>query len=124
LRGDWLDRIGAFWLVSCAFGPLFSWFLASIVPLTPASWRWVYGARLILAAGLPLLTALPLTRYIRGKGGWIALLLLVGVTLLPVWSVVSVSRDLWQGPLVHQVPSQGGFELYLQYTRQSLGIFH
>ena len=124
LRGDWLDHIGAFWLVSCAFGPLLGWIVTSVLPITLDSWRWLYSLRIFLAAGLPLITALPLTRYVRGKAGWVALLLLVGVTLLPIWSAVSSSRDLWAGPIVRQVQSTGQVELYLRYTAQSLGIYH
>ncbi len=33
-RGDWLDWVGAFWLVSCAFGPLLGWIATSAFPLT------------------------------------------------------------------------------------------
>ncbi len=46
-RGDWADRLGAFWLVSCAFGPFFGWILTSALPLTVVSWRWVYGMRVL-----------------------------------------------------------------------------
>ena len=122
LRGDWIDSIGAFWLVSCAFGPFFSYVVAALAPITQASWRWVYGLRFILGAGLPLLTALPLLRYVRGKSAWIALPILVGVTLLATWSVASVGRDLWAGPLARQIQSSGQVELILRYTAQSLGI--
>lgn len=124
LRGDWADRVGAFWLVSCAFGPFLGWIITSAFPITAASWRWLYGLRVILAAGLPILTALPLTRYVRGKATWVALPLLVGVTLLPIWSVVRVSQDLWEGPIVQQVQSTGQSELYLKHTDQSLGAAH
>jgi hypothetical protein len=121
LRGDWTDRIGAFWLVSCAFGPFLGWVITSVFPLTAASWRWLYGLRVVLAAGLPLITALPLTRYVRGKATWVALPLLAGITLLPIWSVVTVSQDLWEGPIIRQVQSSGQSELYLKHTEQSLG---
>jgi hypothetical protein len=121
LHGDWADRLGAFWLVSCAFGPFFGWILTSILPLTAASWRWVYGLRVLLAAGLPLITALPLTRYLRGKAVLVALPILLIVTLLPIWSAVNVSRDLWEGTVVRQVqsvdnPAVTVKGLYLQHT--------
>jgi hypothetical protein len=122
LRGDWVDGLGAFWLVSCVFGPFFGWVLTSIAPITQASWRWVYGLRFILGAGLPLLTALPLLRYVRGKSAWIALPILVGVTMLATWSVTNVGRDLLAGPLARQIQSSGQVELILRYTAQSLGI--
>ena len=122
LRGDWADRVGAFWLVSCAFGPFLGWVITSVFPLTVTSWRWLYALRVILAVGLPLITALPLTRYLRGKATLVALPMLVVITMLPIWSAVNPSRDLWNGPVVQQVQSTGDHELYLQYTEQSLGI--
>lgn len=127
LKGDWVDRLGAFWLVSCAFGPFFGWILTSTLPLTAISWRWVYGLRVLLAAGLPLITALPLTRYLRGKAVLVALPILLIVTLLPIWSAVNVSRDLWEGPVVRQVqsvenPTAIVKELYLTHTGQIIEI--
>jgi hypothetical protein len=122
LRGDWADRVGAFWLVSCVFGPLLGWMITSAFPITVASWRWLYALRVILAVGAPLVTALPLTRYLRGKATRVALPLLVVITMLPIWSAVNVSRDLWEGPIVRQIQSADRPELYLQYTEQGLGI--
>jgi len=121
MRGDWLDHIGAFWLVACVFGPLFGWMVTSALPLTVASWRGLYGLRVFLAIGLPLLTALPLTRYLRGKATLIALPILVVVTMLPIWSAVNVSRDLWDGQVVRHIEASDTPELYLQHTDQSLG---
>jgi hypothetical protein len=74
-----------------------------------------------LAACLPLITALPLLRYLRGKSILIGLPLLLLVTLLPIWSVAKVSRDLWEGPTIRQVqsvdnPPETINELYLKYT--------
>ncbi|HEV7474083.1 MAG TPA: hypothetical protein VGN90_08540 [Pyrinomonadaceae bacterium] len=121
LRGDWLDRVGAFWLVGCVFGPFFGWIVTSgTFPITFNSWRWLYGLRLLLAAGLPILLALPLTRYARGKSSWIALPLLFGVTLLPVLSAMNVSWDLWEGPVACTSPATGERELFLQHSGQRL----
>jgi hypothetical protein len=114
--------VGAFWLVSCAFGPFFGWVLTSIAPLTATSWRWVYGLRFFLAAGLPIITALPILRYVRGKAARVALPLLLGVTMLAIWSVVNVGRDLLNGPVVQQVRSTGQLEMVLKFTAQSLGV--
>jgi hypothetical protein len=124
LNGDLLDRIGAFWLVGCAFGPFFGWIATTgVIPITPTTWSWLYALRVFLAAGVPLLLALPLTRYVRGKSAWVALPLLVGVTLLPISSAMNVSRDLWEGP-VRQVDSGGGPGLYLKHTKRSLDAQH
>lgn len=119
LRGDWLDKIGAFWLIACVFGPFFGWVIAAIGPITPDSWRGVYGARVFLAAGLPLLTALPMMRYVRGKAALIALPLLIGLTLLPIWTVVDAGRDLLAGPIERLTPD-GQIEVYLAHTQHSL----
>jgi hypothetical protein len=122
LRGDWRDRMGAFWLVGCVFGPLFGWVVTSgAFPITQSSWKWMYGLRVLLAAVVPLVLALPLTRYVRGKSAWVALPLLVGVTLLPVSSAMNVSLDLWEGPIVRQLQSTGPPELFLKHTGRSLG---
>jgi hypothetical protein len=125
LRGDWLDRVGAFWLVGCAFGPFFGWLITTgVLPITLTSWRWLYVLRVVLAAAVPIVLALPLTRYARGKSAQVALPLLVCVTLLPVSSAMNVSRDLWEGPVVRQVRSNGQPELYLKHTERSLGSDH
>ena len=121
LRGDWLDRIGAFWLVGCAFGPLFGWMITNALPVTPGSWRWLYGLRAFLAAALPVVLALPLLRYVRGKSNLVALPLLVVITLLPVLTAVEVIQDLRDGPSVRRTESGKQAELYLRHTERSLG---
>ena len=122
LTSDSIDRVGALWLVCCVFGPFVGWTITAALPLTVDSWRGLYTLRVILAAGMPLITALALTRYVRGEKPWVALSLLVIITLLPIWSVVNVSRDLWAGPEVKQVQSNDQPELYLRYTEQSLEV--
>ncbi len=120
LRNDWLDKIGAFWLMACVFGPFFGWVIASIMPITADSWRVVYGVRVFLAAGLPLITALPLTRYARGKSMLIVLPLLIVITLLAMWTAVDSGRDLVAGPIERRTANRQT-ELYLKYTDQNLG---
>jgi hypothetical protein len=82
----------------------------------------LYALRLALAAGLPLITALPLTRYLRGKAIWVALPLLVAITLLPILSVVNTGRDLWIGLVQQQVHSTGQIEWYFLYTQEGFGL--
>jgi len=120
LRGGLADRVGAFWLVCCAFGPLLGWIVTAVFPLTTTSWHWLYALRLLLAGGLPVLTAMPLIRYARGKAALVALPLLLIVTMLPIWSVVGVSKDLWEGPVVQQVSASAAPELYLAHTGRPL----
>lgn len=120
-RGDWLDRVGAFWLVGCVFGPLLGWALTTgAIPVTPSSWRWLYALRVLFAAVVPAALALPLTRYVRGKSALVSLPLLVLVTLLPISSAMYVSLDLWDGPSA-QTPRTGPpTELYLKHTGRVL----
>ncbi|HJQ31214.1 MAG TPA: hypothetical protein VJ866_03495 [Pyrinomonadaceae bacterium] len=119
-RGDWLDRVGAFWLVGCVFGPLFGWALtAGAIPITPSSWRWLYALRVFFAAVIPAMLALPLTRYVRGKSALVSLPLLVLVTLLPVSSAMYVSLDLWEGPSAQKSRTDPP-GLYLKHTGRVL----
>jgi len=125
VRHDWLDRIGAFWLVACAFGPFFGWVLTSVVSLSASNWRWVYGGRVGLCIGLPVLTALPMLRYARGKGAPIMLALLCGVTALSVWSGWNTLQDLRAGPTLRATTktwrtAQPAEELYLPNTERML----
>jgi hypothetical protein len=99
LRGNWLDMVGALWLVACAFGPFFSWVLVSFIPLTEGSWRWQYGGQILLSIVLPVLTGLTLLRYVRGRGALIMLALLLGITSLPVMSAWNSLQDLLEGPV-------------------------
>ena len=123
LSGDWLDRVGAFWLVGCAFGPLLGWFFTTgTIPVTHASWHRLYGLRVLFAAVVPAALALPLTRYVRGRSARVALPLLVLVTLLPVSTAMNASLDLWEGPSARVSPADGRTELYLRHTGQSLKV--
>jgi MFS family permease len=126
-RLDWLDRIGGFWLVGCAFGPFFGWAVVNGWPLTQDSWHWRYGLRAFLAAGLPILLGLPLLRYAHGKYSLRLVLLLLLVTLLPVSTGIGSIQDLWEGPVardgkVERVRRGGRWsdvkhpEWYLKYT--------
>lgn len=91
------DRIGAFWLVACAFGPFLGWIVTAIPP-TMATWKWQYLGRAFLAVVLPVITAVPLVPYARGKAALIAIPLLLVITALPILSCAWVLGDLQQGP--------------------------
>jgi hypothetical protein len=122
LHGGWGDLIGSFWLVSCVFGPLIGWGLTELMPITASSWQSLYGQRVLLAAGLPLITVIPLFRYLRGRAILVGLPVLLIVTFLAVWSAADVAYDLWQGPVVQLIPGTDEWELWLPYTGQSLGV--
>lgn len=124
-HGGWADRVGAFWLVACAFGPFAGWVLTSVFTLTEGNWRWLYCGRVGLSAGLPVLTALPLLRYVSGRGAPVMLALLFGVTALPVWSAWANMRDLLDGPanLLVRSPTPGAPDMeyrHLPHTKRVL----
>jgi hypothetical protein len=121
-RGDWGDRIGAFWLVSCFIGAAVSPFLPGERSLTVDSWRPLYALWTALAIGLPLITAAPLFRYLRGRAILIGLPLLLIITLIPVWLAAGAASDLLHGPVERLIPGTDQWELYLQYTDVSLGL--
>jgi MFS family permease len=121
LRGGWADRLGAFWLVSCAFGPLLGWVITTVFPLMVDNWRWLYSLRILFAAGLPLITAFMLSRYVRGRGSLLMLLLVFGITLLPILTVVNVGWDLWEGVSIRLAQSGEILsEVYLKHTGRVL----
>lgn len=90
--------------------------LLSFLPVTLASWRWIYGGQVFLSVVLPIVTGLPLLRYVRGRAALIMLALLLIITSLPVLSARSSFLDLVEGPVVHETPAGE----YLPYTRRWL----
>jgi hypothetical protein len=103
LKGDWLDHLGAFWLVACAFGPFAGWLLTESITPNADTWRWQFAGRTLFAIVLPIVTALPLARYARGGAAIIGFALLIGVTALPVASGALTTLDLLNGPIVRQL---------------------
>jgi hypothetical protein len=97
MEGSLADRLGAFWLVACAFGPFLGWIITSFQP-TANSWRWQHLARAFLSVILPVITAVPLVPYARGRAALIAIPLLLALTALPVSSCFWVLADLHDGP--------------------------
>jgi len=106
LTGGLADRIGAFWMVACAFGPFFGWIITA-VGLTENSWKWQYLARAFLAVVLPIITAIPLVPYARGKASLIAIPLLLLITALPIASGLWVLADMHDGPQTLQIEVLG-----------------
>jgi hypothetical protein len=120
-KGGWADKAGAWWLVGCAFGPLLGWVATTgTIPITTASWRWIYGVKVVLTVVVPVALALPLVRYVRGKSTWIALPLMICVTMLPVLTGANAARDLWIGPTHRSTTVRNGPPTFLRYTGRDL----
>jgi hypothetical protein len=106
IEGSIADRIGGFWLVACAFGPFFGWIITAFPP-TENSWKWQYLARAFLSVVLPVITAVPLVPYVRGKAALIAIPLLLIITALPISSCLWVLGDLHDGRVNIQIDRVG-----------------
>jgi len=90
------DRIGSLWLVACGLGPFFGWLITSF-GVTESSWRWQYLARAFLSVILPVITAIPLLTYARGRAALIAVPWLLVITALPIFSCLWVLSDMRSG---------------------------
>ena len=97
--GVWLDRIGALWVLMCFLGPALGWVASDTPTLRQDNWRLWLWLRVALAGGLPLVTALPLVRYLDANSWKVGLPLLVGLTALAALSSLSAVRDLRGGPV-------------------------
>jgi hypothetical protein len=93
---DWLDKLGAWWLMACAFGAFFGWISAQLA----ASWPQFETAFLALAVVfsivLPVLTMLPNLRYLETRIAVIQIPILFFVTILPLLSGFKSVFKIWQ----------------------------
>jgi hypothetical protein len=121
LRGNWSDIIGSFWMVSCVVSLAVSWFVTAATTITADSWESVYRYWVAISILLPLVTAAPLFRYLRGRSILVGLPLLLIITFIPVWTAAGAAYDLWYGPVEQLLPGSDQWELYLQYTGRWLG---
>jgi ABC-type phosphate transport system permease subunit len=122
LHGGIGDAIGSFWLISCVLGILVSWFVSERTIFPEDSWKSIYRDWVLFSIVLPLVTAVPLFRYLRGRSILIGLPLLLIITLIPVWMAAGAASDLLYGPVERLIPGTDQWELYLQYTGRSLGL--
>jgi hypothetical protein len=86
LRNDWLDRVGAWWLMACAFGAFFGWICGVVAPSFPAYMTAFHIARIVSTILLPVITLTPNLRYIGGRAALVQVPIAFCLTLLPVIS--------------------------------------
>ncbi len=96
LKNDWIDKIGGFWLVSCFFGPLFGWITGSFAAEFSRFEIHLLFAAVFLSCALPVLTMLPMVRYIEARIAHIQIPLLVFVTALSVLVGFGHFLRLWR----------------------------
>lgn len=110
----WQGCLGVVWLLSFPFAPLFCWFLFQTVEITSANWHALLGLRVALCIVMPLVTMLPLLRYL--KRGYVALQLAVLAigTGFPIITALGAARDLITGPVWQAVViDQVGITLHM-----------
>lgn len=83
-RGDWIDKIGAWWLMACAFGALLGWVCGQMANGFPRYRQIFLVAEIIFTIVLPFVTMLPNVRYVSRNAAYIQVPLLVLITVLPV----------------------------------------
>lgn len=96
LQNDWLDKIGAWWLMACAFGALFGWAFGqaeSYFSFEPLIFHFVI---IFLTVILPIVTMLPNLRYIGKNSAHIQIPLLISITTLPILVGLSSAIVIWK----------------------------
>ncbi|HEY8559989.1 MAG TPA: hypothetical protein VIL74_06405 [Pyrinomonadaceae bacterium] len=96
LRNDALDKIGAWWLMACAFGALFGWISAQLAVSFPQYENGFLLAAIVFSIFLPVAAMLPNLRYLEARISHIQIPLLFFVTVLPVLSGIGSLLKLWQ----------------------------
>jgi ABC-type polysaccharide/polyol phosphate export permease len=94
-RNDWIDKIGAWWLMACAFGAFFGWICGQLAVWFPDYRQFFQIAKVIFTIVLPVLTMLPNLRYISKNAAYIQVPILVLVTLLPILVGIDALITLW-----------------------------
>ena len=95
LRNNWLDKIGAWWLVACAFGAFFGWICGNLATAFPDSALFFLPAEILFTIILPVATMLPNLRYLSRNSAVIQVPILVFITFLPLLVGISSLFTLW-----------------------------
>lgn len=93
-RGDWLDKLGAWWLVACFLGAFFGWLCGKFGEMTPEYRNAFIVAKIFFTIVLPIVTMLPNLRYVRRNAAYVQVPLLVFVTLFPILVGIGSVVDL------------------------------
>ena len=83
-RDDWIDRVGSFWLLACAFGAFLGYISGIVGSVFPEQWRIFSMLEVLVTIVLPVTTMLPNVRYISRNAAFVQVPILFFVTLLPI----------------------------------------
>lgn len=102
-KGDWLDRVGQIWFLSIFLAPLVNWGISQLVHITAGNWFFVYSVQFLLAGCIPTLTSFSMIRYIKAnKHPLVPALIMVVLTMLPVFTVSGKAMDLFKGAIHYE----------------------
>ena len=91
----WIDLIGAWWLVACAFGAFIGWVAGYLALAYPRHKEAFQITRVVFTIVIPVVTMLPNFRYIRKNAAFIQVPIIIIVTLLPVLLGFPTAILLW-----------------------------
>jgi hypothetical protein len=98
---------GGVWGLSIPFAPFLTWVLTNAFDVDRSNWRLLVGTRAFLCVVVPLVTVLPLLRYVRrGNAGLQILVLGIG-TAFPVATGAASAADFVAGPVWQDVTVDG-----------------
>lgn len=93
----WYDKLGVVWLLAIPFAPFFGWAQQALAELGPNNYRAILGVRAFLTVVVPVVTMLPLLRYVRGRASAYALLILFTGTAFPISTGYVAAADFVTG---------------------------
>lgn len=83
-QNDVFDRLGAWWLIACAFGAFFGWIVGNMVVFLPDHWRVVMVVKVFFTIVVPVASMLPNLRYVSRNAAYVQVPILIFITLLPM----------------------------------------
>lgn len=107
------DRLAVVWLLAIPFAPFFAWVIGSLATVNVRTWRVVLGSQALLCVALPVVCALPLLRYVRGRAAPYSLLILLLGTMFPVSFGWSPAADVVRGPRWESVEVSGSARVHM-----------
>lgn len=107
------DRLAVVWLLAIPFAPFLAWVIGSLATVNVRAWRLVLGSQACLCVALPVVCALPMLRYVRGRAAPYSLLILFLGTMFPVSFGWSPAADVVRGPRWESVEVSGSVRVHL-----------
>lgn len=97
LKNDRLDKIGAWWLMACAFGALSGWATGQAGSYFSSNGQlFFHFLKVFLTIFLPVITMLPNICYVGKNSAHIQIPLLISITILPIFTGMNSLIVIWK----------------------------